>query len=97
MCCSRRHYILGDWVGKTTKTTSGWGFVTTKKLRTIPFHCEGSVKESPTAPWDTFIIANATDVARQTGSEAVGACLVDTSSRTSPRSPLSSATRSVRG
>jgi putative ABC transport system permease protein len=57
---------------------------TTKKLRTIPFHYAGIVKEFPTAPRDSFLIANADYVARQTGSDAVGAFLIDTGGRNQP-------------
>jgi putative ABC transport system permease protein len=54
---------------------------TTKKLSTIPFHYAGIVKEFPTAPRDSFLVANADYVAQQTGSDAVGAFLVDTGGR----------------
>ena len=50
----------------------------TKKLQTITFHYAGIVKEFPTAPKDSFFVANADYVARATGSAAVGAFLVDT-------------------
>ncbi|MEU2624366.1 FtsX-like permease family protein [Streptomyces sp. NPDC007157] len=50
----------------------------TKSLRTVPFHYAGIVKEFPTAPKDSFFVANASYVARMTGSDAVGAFLVDT-------------------
>lgn len=49
-----------------------------KKLRTVPFHYAGIVTEFPTAPKDSFFVANADYVARATGSDAVGAFLVDT-------------------
>ncbi|MER6087569.1 ABC transporter permease [Streptomyces bluensis] len=51
---------------------------TTKVLRTVPFHYAGIVKEFPTAPKDSFFVANASYVAKATGSNAVGAFLVDT-------------------
>ncbi|MGA5089256.1 ABC transporter permease [Streptomyces pseudogriseolus] len=51
----------------------------TKALRTVPFHYAGIVKEFPTAPKDSFFVANAAYVARATGSDAVGAFLLDTS------------------
>lgn len=45
---------------------------------TVPFHYVGIVKEFPTAPSDSFLVANAAYVARATGSAAVGAYLVNT-------------------
>jgi putative ABC transport system permease protein len=50
----------------------------TKNLQTVPFHYAGIVKEFPTAPKDSFFVANASYVAQATGSDAVGALLVDT-------------------
>lgn len=50
----------------------------TKVLRTVAFHYAGIVKEFPTAPKDSFFVANASYVAKATGSNAVGAFLVDT-------------------
>ncbi|MFD9568411.1 ABC transporter permease [Streptomyces sp. NPDC059982] len=50
----------------------------TQALRSVPFHYAGVVKEFPTAPKDSFLVANAEYVARATGSDAVGAFLVDT-------------------
>ncbi|MFK0220940.1 ABC transporter permease [Streptomyces vinaceus] len=50
----------------------------THGLRTVPFHYAGIVKEFPTAPKDSFLVANADYVARTTGSDAVGAFLLDT-------------------
>lgn len=50
----------------------------TNVLRTIPFHYAGVVKEFPTAPKDSFFVANASYIARTTGSDAVGAFLIDT-------------------
>lgn len=50
----------------------------TRALRTVPFHYAGIVKEFPTAPKDSFLVANAAYVARETGSDAVGAFLLDT-------------------
>ncbi len=51
---------------------------TTQALTTVPFHYVGTVKEFPTAPKDSFFVANADYVARATGNPAVGAWLVDT-------------------
>lgn len=47
----------------------------------VPFHYVGIVKEFPTAPKDSFFVANADYVARGTGSDTVGAFLVDTGGR----------------
>jgi putative ABC transport system permease protein len=44
----------------------------------VPFHYAGIVSEFPTAPKDSFFVANADYVAQRTGSDAVGAFLVDT-------------------
>ncbi|MDQ2758542.1 MAG: FtsX-like permease family protein [Actinomycetota bacterium] len=52
---------------------------TTHRLKTIPFHYAGIVKEFPTAPKDSFFVANADYVATATGSGTVGTYLVDTS------------------
>ncbi len=57
---------------------------TSKTLRTIPFHYAGIVTEFPTAPKDSFFVANADYVARTTGSNAVGSFLVDTGGRQQP-------------
>lgn len=50
----------------------------TKQFRAIPFHYVGVAKEFPTAPKDSFFVANAGYVARATGSDAVGSFLVQT-------------------
>ncbi|MFE3037277.1 FtsX-like permease family protein [Streptomyces canus] len=50
----------------------------TKALHTVPFHYAGIAKEFPTAPKDSFFVANASYIARATGSDAVGAFLLDT-------------------
>ncbi|MEV8529378.1 ABC transporter permease [Streptomyces sp. NPDC052000] len=50
----------------------------TKTLHTVPFHYAGIVKEFPTAPKDSFFVANASYIAKTTGSDAVGAFLLDT-------------------
>ncbi len=50
----------------------------TKQLKTVPFHYIGVAKEFPTAPKDSFFVANQSYVARATGSAAVGAFLVQT-------------------
>ncbi|MGI8623775.1 MAG: ABC transporter permease [Solirubrobacteraceae bacterium] len=50
----------------------------TKQFRTIPFHYAGVANEFPTAPKDSFFVANADYVARTSGSDAVGTFLVQT-------------------
>ncbi|TML86559.1 MAG: FtsX-like permease family protein [Actinobacteria bacterium] len=50
----------------------------TKQLRDVVFHYAGVAKEFPTAPRDSFLVANADYVARTTGSDDVGSFLVDT-------------------
>ncbi|MEY2474369.1 MAG: putative transport system permease protein [Actinomycetota bacterium] len=49
-----------------------------QKFVTIPFHYAGVVNEFPTAPRDSFLVANASYIARTTGNDAVGAFLVET-------------------
>jgi FtsX-like permease family len=46
--------------------------------RAPPFRYAGVAKEFPTAPTDSFVVANAGYVARATGSDAVGTFLVQT-------------------
>jgi putative ABC transport system permease protein len=50
----------------------------TKKLTTVPFHYQGVAKEFPTAPKDSFFVANQAYVAARTGSDAVGSFLIQT-------------------
>ena len=50
----------------------------TKQLTTVAFHYEGVAKEFPTAPKDSFFVANQSYVAAKTGSNAVGSFLVQT-------------------
>jgi putative ABC transport system permease protein len=50
----------------------------TKQFKTIPFHYVGVAKEFPTAPKDSFFVANEGYVSKATGSDAVGAFLVQT-------------------
>jgi putative ABC transport system permease protein len=50
----------------------------TKAYRAVRFHYLGVVREFPTAPRDSFLVANAGSVATATGSDAVGDFLVDT-------------------
>jgi putative ABC transport system permease protein len=49
-----------------------------KAFRDVAFHYAGVVKEFPTAPRDSFLVANADYISRATGSDAVGAFLIDT-------------------
>ena len=50
----------------------------TKQVTTIPFRYEGVAKEFPTAPKDSFFVANQNYIAARTGSGAVGSFLVQT-------------------
>lgn len=50
----------------------------TKQLTEVPFHYLGVATEFPTAPRDSFMLANANYVAGATGSDAIGAFLVNT-------------------
>jgi putative ABC transport system permease protein len=50
----------------------------TKRFATVPFRYAGVAKEFPTAPTDSFLVANAEYVARRTGSPAVGTFLLRT-------------------
>ncbi|MBA3287211.1 MAG: ABC transporter permease, partial [Acidimicrobiia bacterium] len=50
----------------------------TKQYVDVGFHYVGVVTEFPTAPSDSFLLANADYIASQTGSDTVGAFLVDT-------------------
>ncbi|MDQ2750781.1 MAG: ABC transporter permease [Actinomycetota bacterium] len=53
----------------------------TKQPRLVSFHYVGVVNEFPTAPKDSFFVANQSYVAQQTGTDAVGAFLLDTGGR----------------
>src|SRR5205085_10465191 len=53
----------------------------THQLRSGGFHYIGVVTEFPTAPKDSFFVANAMYVAQRTGSNAAGAFPVDTARR----------------
>jgi putative ABC transport system permease protein len=50
----------------------------TKQFHTVPFHYAGVAKEFPTAPTDSFLVANSSYVAKATGSGAVGSFLIQT-------------------
>lgn len=56
----------------------------TKQYRTVAFHYAGVAKEFPTAPRDSFLVANADYIAQQTGTDTVGAFLVGTRGGASP-------------
>ena len=64
----------------------------TGSFTTVPFHYAGVAKEFPTAPTDSFFVANADYVARATGSDAVGTFLVQTDG-TSPAAVASACAR----
>ena len=50
----------------------------TQTYKSVTFHYVGIVNEFPTAPKDSFLVANADYVAQQTGTDAVGSFLVST-------------------
>ncbi len=50
----------------------------TKQFRPVTFTYAGVVSEFPSAPSDSFIVANAAYVAQATGSDTVGSFLIDT-------------------
>lgn len=50
----------------------------TRKYSPVTFTYAGVVKEFPTAPTDSFLVANATYIAQQTADTAVGSFLIDT-------------------
>jgi putative ABC transport system permease protein len=56
--------------------------------RPVNFHVVGQVTEWPTAPKDSFIVANADYITQQTGSDAVGAFLVSTDTPTATAAAL---------
>ena len=51
---------------------------------TVPFHFAGIVNEFPTAPKDSFFVANAGYVAARTGNPSVGEFLVNTDGTSPP-------------
>jgi putative ABC transport system permease protein len=59
------------------------GLVDARTRQRIPvaFHYAGVVSEFPTAPKDSFFVANASYIAAKTGSDATGAFLVNTGGR----------------
>jgi putative ABC transport system permease protein len=58
--------------------------------RPVAFHVVGQVSEWPTAPKDSFIVANASYIAQQTGSDAVGTFLVSTNTPATTAAALGS-------
>ena len=50
----------------------------TQKFTTVPFHYAGVAKEFPTAPTDSFLVANANYITKTTGTGAVGTFLIQT-------------------
>lgn len=56
----------------------------TKHLRPVRFHYAGIVKEFPTAPHDSFLVANEAYIAQMTGNDAVGAFLLNTNGTSPP-------------
>ncbi len=50
----------------------------TRRLTSVPFHYVGVAKEFPTAPKDSFFVANQSYITARTGSDAVGTFLVQT-------------------
>ncbi|MFF0269861.1 FtsX-like permease family protein [Kribbella sp. NPDC004536] len=67
----------------------------TKGFRAVAFHYAGIVKEFPTAPRDSFFVANAAYVAKATGSDAIGSFLLDTGGRN--QAAVAAAVRSTLG
>ncbi len=55
----------------------------THQPRAVTFHYVGVVNEFPTAPKDSFFVADASYIATQTGSNAPGAFLIDTGGKDS--------------
>jgi putative ABC transport system permease protein len=70
---------LGDTVRLRVQSTADGGPVT------APFRYVGVANEFPTAPRDSFLVANAAYLASVTGDDSVSAFLVDTGGRNSSR------------
>ncbi|HKE69029.1 MAG TPA: ABC transporter permease, partial [Nocardioidaceae bacterium] len=66
-----------------------------QRLTTIPFTYIGVANEFPTAPKDSFLVANAAYVARQTRDPSTGTYLVDTA--TGQEASVAAAARSLLG
>jgi putative ABC transport system permease protein len=69
---------LGDAVQLRVQTAAGGAPVT------ATFHFVGVANEFPTAPKDSFLVANAAYLTQVTGDDAVGAFLVDTGGQDTP-------------
>ena len=78
---------LGDTINLRLQATNG-------PPKTVPFHFTGIVKEFPTAPRDSFLVANAAYLAAQTGS--AGAEIVLVRAKGNP-SALAASIRSMLG
>jgi putative ABC transport system permease protein len=63
---------LGDRLGLRIRDAA------TGRLTDVDFHFAGVVKEFPTAPTDSFVVANASYVGQHTGDSSPGTFLVDT-------------------
>jgi putative ABC transport system permease protein len=50
----------------------------THQYKTVAFHYVGVAKEFPTAPTDSFLVANASYVAKATGNPSIGTYLIQT-------------------
>jgi putative ABC transport system permease protein len=70
--------VVGDTINLRLQNAA------THQLSTVPFRYVGVVTEFPTAPKDSFFIANAGYVTQKTGNDAVGAFLIDTGGRDTP-------------
>jgi putative ABC transport system permease protein len=57
----------------------------TGRLVDVDFHFAGVVKEFPTAPTDSFVVANASYIAQQTGDPSPGTFLISNRSSASPK------------
>lgn len=80
---------LGDTVRLRVQSRADGGPVT------APFRYIGVANEFPTAPKDSFLVANAGHLASVTGDDSVGSFLVDTGGRTDPA--VTSAIRAAAG
>jgi putative ABC transport system permease protein len=71
--------VLGDTVNLRLQDRA------TGQPTTVPFRYAGVVSEFPTAPRDSFFVADADYVAARTGNDAVGTFLVDTGGQDTTR------------
>ncbi len=63
------------------------------QLTEVAFHYVGVAKEFPTAPRDSFLIANADYLAAQTGTPGINSLLISTSSGSGSNGPMAVAAR----